>query len=132
MASKSTATRRANRPKKVSPAVEDNVDEAMEDSLAYQRGFLPDEEEAGAPAGYLQQASNRIRELTYDREGRVVVGALAAGFVIGAAIGCVIAGARERNQSWSDRLACEGLGRRLLDRISSRLPESLTEKLHRG
>jgi hypothetical protein len=69
--------------------------------------------------------------MTAGREGRVVVGALVGGFAIGAAIGCIIASSRTRQSSWSDRLACEGLGRQLLDRIGNALPDSITEKLHR-
>ncbi|MGE3243892.1 MAG: hypothetical protein AB7G28_14765 [Pirellulales bacterium] len=130
MASRTNSKRREPAPKN-SPAVDyDPDDDALEDSLAYEHGFLPDEDEEESP-GYLQQASDRVRGLTHQREGRVVIAALAGGFAIGAAIGCVIANSRHRKESWTDRLACEGLGRRLLDRIgtfSSSLPESITEK----
>jgi hypothetical protein len=132
MASKPASNRRSPAPKKSQPVATqyDPDDDAAEDSLAYEHEFLPDEDEEGE-AGYLAQASQHVRALTHQREGRVVVAALATGFAIGAAIGCVIAGSHQRKATWSDRLACEGLGRRLLDRIGSTLPESIAEKLHR-
>ena len=89
-------------------------------------------EEDESEAGYLERATSGIREITHKREGRVVVAALATGFAIGAAIGCVIAGTRQRQQTWSDRLACEGLGRRMLDRLSSMVPDSISDKIHRS
>ncbi len=64
-----------------------------------------------------------------------MIAALASGFAIGAAIGCVIASSRARKETWTDRLACEGLGRKLLDRIgslSSSLPDSITERFTRS
>jgi len=130
MASKTNSKRPANAPKNPPAANYDPDDEAAEDSLAYEHGFLPDENEEESP-GYLEQASERMRQLTHQREGRVVIAALAGGFAIGAAIGFVITSSRNRKETWTDRLACEGLGRRLLDRIgsfSSSLPESITEK----
>lgn len=131
MASKSASNRRKSPPGKSPAAVDYGMDDqSMEESQAYQHGFLPEEGDDES-TGYLQQASERVRELTYEREGRVVVGALAAGFVIGAAIGCAIATTRKQNESWSDRLAYEGLGRRLLERIGSSLPESISERFGR-
>jgi hypothetical protein len=135
MASKTNSKRPANAPKNPPAANYDPDDEAAEDALAYEHGFLPDEDEEESPGsespGYLEQASERVRQLTHQREGRVVIAALAGGFAIGAAIGCVIASSRNRKETWTDRLACEGLGRRLLDRIgsfSNSLPDSITEK----
>ena len=87
--------------------------------------------EADEEAGYMTQATESVRQMTRGREGRVVVAALAGGFAIGAVIGCVIATSRRREPSWSDRLACEGLGRNLLDRLASIMPESVSEKFGR-
>lgn len=135
MASKSTSNRRSPATKNASQrksnstsAIEQTDEYAVEDSLAYQHGFTDAEEDE---AGYLSQAAERARDLTRGREGRIVVAALASGFAIGAAIGCVIAGSRQRQPSWSDRLACEGLGRSLLDRLASVVPEGISEKLGR-
>jgi hypothetical protein len=131
MASKSASNRRATAPKKsLAAATQYAEDETMEDSLAYEHDFLPDEDEE--EHGYLQQASERVRNLAYQREGRVVVAAIASGFAIGILIGGVIASSRGRKETWTDRLACEGLGRRLLDRIGSSLPDSITERFTRS
>jgi hypothetical protein len=132
MASKSASKRRpsaSTNPAKRSTPQSNEVDETLEDSLAYEHGFADDEEEEGT--GYVTRATEQVRHMTAGREGRVVVGALVGGFAIGAAIGCIIASSRTRQSSWSDRLACEGLGRQLLDRIGNALPDSITEKLHR-
>jgi hypothetical protein len=133
MASKSTSGRRATASKNTAQHVSprrDEDDDALEDALAYEHGFFRDEDEESEP-GYLSRASARVRELTHQREGRIVVAALASGFAIGAVIGCVIASSRERQQTWSDRLACEGLGKRLLDRLGSAVPESISERFGR-
>lgn len=130
MAAKSPTNRRSTNQKKSQPVdpLQDEYDHPLEDALAYEHAAHADDED---DAGYLERATSGIRELTRQREGRVVVAALATGFAIGAAIGCVIAGSRQRQQTWSDRLACEGLGRRLLDRLSSMVPDSISDKIHR-
>lgn len=128
MASKSASNRRSpapkNTPSKSARQFED--EEALEDSLAYEHGFDDDDEES--EAGLMARASAGIRELTHEREGRVVVAALAGGFAIGVLIGGLIAHAHAREQTWSERLAHEGLGRRLLDRIGNAIPESISER----
>jgi hypothetical protein len=134
MASKSASNRRSPANKNLAttaPSRHPEDEYALEDSLAYEHGFADDddEEEGG---GYVAQTTERVRSMARGREGRIVVAALASGFAIGAAIGCVIAASHQRKTTWADRLACEGLGRRLLDRIGSALPESITEKLHRS
>jgi hypothetical protein len=134
MAAKSPTNRRSA-PKKTttSESLEDQYDHPLEDAMAYEHSNSDDDyEEDESEAGYLERATSGIREITHKREGRVVVAALATGFAIGAAIGCVIAGTRQRQQTWSDRLACEGLGRRMLDRLSSMVPDSITDKIHRS
>lgn len=136
MASKSPSNRRTPAGKNSKSAAHnsasiDAADEyAVEDSLAYEHGFADDEDEE-EEASYLEQAAQQARAMTRGREGRVVVAALASGFAIGAAIGCLIAGSRQHKVTWSERLACEGLGRRMLDRLANAMPESISEKLHR-
>ena len=88
MASKSTSEsplyrRRRIRAKHMTPR-HDEDEYALEDALAYEHGFFRDEDEENA-VGYVSRASARVRELTREREGRVVVAALASGFAIGAA-----------------------------------------------
>lgn len=139
MASKSTTNRRTsssshdssnNSTKPKSPPYDEEEDLA-EDALAYEHGFVGDDDDEEEETGYVERANACVREYTRQREGRVVMGALASGFAIGVLIGGVIASSRERKTSWTDRLACEGLGRRLLDRLGSAVPESISERLGR-
>jgi lipid-binding SYLF domain-containing protein len=131
MAAKSTSNRRSSANKNTAKSTPSQSEDeyAIEDSLAYEHGFTDEDDE---DSGYVAQATEQVRSMTRGREGKIVVAALASGFAIGAAIGCVIASSHQRKATWSDRLACEGLGRRMLDRIGSALPESITEKLHRS
>jgi hypothetical protein len=133
MASKSTTNRGAaasnNSTKPKSPPYDEDENLA-EDALAYEHGFADDDDEE-EEAGYVERANACVREYARQREGRVVVAALASGFAIGVLIGGVIASSRERKTSWTDRLACEGLGRRLLDRLGNAVPESISERLGR-
>jgi hypothetical protein len=132
MASKSASNRRspANKNTANTATPRRNEDDyALEDSLAYEHGFADENNEE--EGGYIAQTTECVRSMTRGREGRIVVAALASGFAIGAAIGCVIAASHQRKATWTDRLACEGLGRRLLERLSSAMPESLTEKFGR-
>ena len=132
MASKSASNRRSTASKNSARPMTPHNDEdeyALEDSHAYEHGFIPDDDDDEEnETGYVSRASARVREFTHHREGRIVVAALASGFAIGAVIGCVIANSRAPKQSWTDRLACEGLGRRLLDRLGSAIPESISER----
>jgi hypothetical protein len=133
MASKSTTNRRTAASKNSTnpkPSPYDEDEDALEDALAYEHGFADDDDEE-EEAGYVARANACVHEFTRRREGRVVVAALASGFAIGVLIGGVIASSRERKTSWTDRLACEGLGRRLLDRLGSAIPESFAERLGR-
>lgn len=133
MATKSTNRRSTNQKKSsATDPLREQYEHPVEDALAYEHSSSADEDYADNEGGYLAHAASCVRELTQQREGRVVIAALATGFAIGAAIGVVIAGSRQREQSWSDRLACEGLGRRMLDRLSSMVPESITDKIHRS
>lgn len=125
MASKSVNRRSPKTSKPAAPTYQDEAD-LPEDAMAYEPHEYADDE-----AGYITQATEGVREMTRGREGRVVVAALAGGFAIGAVIGCVIASSRQRQPSWTDRLACEGLGRSLLDRLAGIMPESLSEKFSR-
>jgi hypothetical protein len=131
MASKSASNRRSpgNKRSNKPTSVYDQEAGAPEDALAYEHGYYDEGEET--EGNYVAQASERVRGMTRGREGRIVVAALASGFAVGTIIGCVIASSRQRQPSWTDRLACEGLGRRLLDRLSSAMPEALTEKFGR-
>jgi hypothetical protein len=81
-------------------------------------------------SGFVSRGASQFGELTRDREGTAVLIALAAGFGIGFLIGSALA-PEPKPQRWSDRLAAEGIGRRLLERVESMIPEALAERLGR-
>ena len=78
---------------------------------------------------FFERGNDQLREMVADHEGRTLLVAAAFGFGIGLAIGCGIAQSRQPER-WTDRLAAEGIGRRLMERIDSLLPESISSKLH--
>jgi hypothetical protein len=63
-----------------------------------------------------------------DHEGQAVFVALALGFGMGLAIGYGLGGSSDRGDRWANRIAAEGLGRRLLERLDSILPEAVTSR----
>jgi hypothetical protein len=73
---------------------------------------------------------SQVRDLTRDHEGAAVLVALVTGFGVGLLIGAALASAPSRPQSWRDRLAAEGLGRRVLERMETIMPGALTNMLH--
>lgn len=81
-------------------------------------------------ADYMSRGASQVREMTRDHEGTAVLVALAAGFGIGLLIGAALAPSHEPRR-WGDRLAAEGLGRRLLERVESMIPDALAERLGR-
>jgi hypothetical protein len=81
---------------------------------------------------YLSRGTSQVRDLTRDHEGTTVLLALAAGFGVGVLIGAALAASSEpRPRSWTDRIAAEGIGRRLLERVESIIPEALAERIGR-
>lgn len=80
------------------------------------------------PQSYLDRGNQQFREMVADHEGQAVFVALAAGFGIGLAIGYGLGGSSDRPDRWTDRIAAEGLGRRLLERVDSLLPEAITSR----
>jgi hypothetical protein len=77
-----------------------------------------------------QEVRHRLRETTRDHEGTAVFVALAVGFGIGVALGTMLAPDRRR-RTWRDRIATEGLGRRILESLENVVPEGLAERLGR-
>lgn len=80
---------------------------------------------------YMSRGASQVREMTRDHEGTAVMVALAAGFGIGLLIGGAIAASHTRPQRWTDRIAAEGMGRRLMERLEHMMPEALTERFGR-
>jgi hypothetical protein len=75
---------------------------------------------------YVSRGASQVRHIADDREGKAVIVALGAGFGIGLLIGAALAASHSRPKSWRDRIAAEGLGHRMLDRMEQMLPESIT------
>jgi hypothetical protein len=82
-------------------------------------------------AEYYSQGTERFSEVTRGHEGQAVLIALAAGFGVGLVIGCSLATASRRPQTWTERVMAEGLGRRIMDRVERMMPEALAEHLGR-
>jgi hypothetical protein len=76
---------------------------------------------------YMQRGASQVREMTRDREGKVVAVALAAGLGVGLMIGASLVRSHRRQLSWRDRVTAEGFGRRLMDRIESMIPDALAD-----
>jgi hypothetical protein len=103
-------------------------DRENESARSYARRFTSEMGEGLSK--YMSQGSTQIRELTRDHEGTAVLVAMAAGFGVGLVIGAALASS-QRPQTWRERIAAEGLGRRLLDRIEGVMPDALTDLIHR-
>jgi len=82
-------------------------------------------------SGYMSRGASQVREMTRDHEGAAVLVALATGFGVGLLIGAALASSHSRPRSWRDRIAAEGLGRRVLERLESMIPEALTDFVRR-
>jgi hypothetical protein len=82
-------------------------------------------------AEYYSQGTERLGELTRGHEGQAVLIALAAGFGVGLVIGCSLASASRRPESWYERTMAEGIGRKFLDRVERMMPEAVSEYLGR-
>ncbi|MEX2307020.1 MAG: hypothetical protein WD738_05480 [Pirellulales bacterium] len=82
-------------------------------------------------SGYLSRGASQFRDMTRDHEGTAVLVALAAGFGVGLMIGAALASSQRRPRSWTDRIAAEGLGRRLLERAEGLIPDALAERFGR-
>jgi hypothetical protein len=80
---------------------------------------------------YASRGAAQLRDATRDHEGAAVVVALAAGLGVGILIGAALASSHSRPNTWRERIAAEGLGRRLLERVESMIPEALSQYVHR-
>lgn len=76
---------------------------------------------------YVSKTASQTQECIREYSGTAVVVSLVAGFGIGLAIGHALATPRRQPRSWRDRVAAEGFGRRLMDRIEAMVPDALAE-----
>lgn len=82
-------------------------------------------------SSYVSRGASQVRDLTRDHEGTAVLVALTAGFGVGLLIGASLASSQSRPKSWRDRIAAEGLGRRVLERMESMVPDALADFVRR-
>lgn len=82
-----------------------------------------------AGEGYLERGKAQIKEIVEDREGRTVLTALVAGLGMGLLVGTALSGSRK--EKWSDRVAAEGIGRRLMESVDKYLPDALSDRFGR-
>jgi|tagenome__1003787_1003787.scaffolds.fasta_scaffold20492809_1 hypothetical protein len=76
---------------------------------------------------YVAEGASQVQECIREYSGTAVVVSLVAGFGIGLAIGKALSSSHSEPQTWRDRIAAEGLGRRLMDSIESIIPDALAE-----
>jgi len=93
------------------------------------RGGQSQRGESQGADGFLERGNQQLRDMMEDHEGQSVLVALGLGFGIGLAIGYSMGASPEPKHAWTDRLAAEGVGRRLLERIDALLPESISSRL---
>lgn len=78
---------------------------------------------------YLERGKSQIKDIVEDREGRTVLTALVAGLGLGILVGTALSGSRK--SKWSDRIAAEGIGRRLMESVDKYLPDALSDRYGR-
>jgi hypothetical protein len=76
---------------------------------------------------YYEQGEDRLRECMSGREGTSLLLSLAAGVGVGLVLGIALGRSRRESMSWRDRVAAEGFGRRLMDRLEGLIPDTIAE-----
>lgn len=78
-------------------------------------------------AEYYERGEEQLRQCMTGREGSAIMLSLAAGLGVGFLIGAALGRSHQQSQSWRDRIAAEGFGKRLRERIESLIPDALAE-----
>jgi ElaB/YqjD/DUF883 family membrane-anchored ribosome-binding protein len=78
---------------------------------------------------YLSQSASHVQDFVRERAGTATLVALGAGLGVGLLIGIALRSSQSRPRSWRERLAAEGIGRRLLEHAESVFPEVLSKRL---
>ena len=78
---------------------------------------------------YMERGKQQLREMMDDKAGRTVLISLAAGFGLGLVLGRALGGSSRSSSRWSDRIAAEGLGRRLMEGVEAVIPDALSKHL---
>jgi len=76
---------------------------------------------------YVAESASQAQECIREHTGASVMLSLAAGFGIGLLIGRALGTSHHEPRSRRYRAAAEGVGRRLMDRIESMVPDALAE-----
>lgn len=76
---------------------------------------------------YISRGASQTQECIRDHSGASVALSLVAGFGIGILVGRALSKPQQQPMSRRYRAAAEGVGRRLMDRIESMIPETLAE-----
>src|SRR5687767_3115511 len=80
---------------------------------------------------FQSRVASQIHGFTDEQPGTALLVALGAGLGVGLLIGIALRTPQTRQRSWHDRLLAEGIGRRLLERAESLLPDAVMERLNR-
>jgi hypothetical protein len=104
----------------------------MTETQSEGQGFSDMAEQA---SDYMSRGVSRLREgmseCTREHEGTALVVSLAAGFGVGLVIGCAVMSSlssRRKPTSWRDRIAAEGIGRKIMDQVENMIPEALSQR----
>jgi hypothetical protein len=76
---------------------------------------------------YAARGQEQMREYVRGREGTAIMVAVAAGLGVGVVIGAVLGRSHRQTLGWRDRIAAEGFGRRLMERMEGIIPEAIAE-----
>lgn len=79
---------------------------------------------------YVQRGTKQIRGMIEDDAARSVLVAMAAGFGLGLILGKTLGGSSSPSR-WTDRVAAEGLGRRMMDKLEHIAPDAISKYLNR-
>jgi|SRR3954453_3668411 len=88
-------------------------------------------EMAEQASDYVSEAATEVQECIRERSGTAVVVSLVAGFGVGILIGRALSKPQPESRSRRYRETAEGVGRRLIDRIESMIPDALAEHFSR-
>jgi hypothetical protein len=88
-------------------------------------------EMAEQASDYVSRGAAQATDFAREHGGATVAVAIATGFGIGLLVGHAIGAPRSQPRRWKDRIAAEGLGRRMLDRIESMIPDALAEHFNK-
>lgn len=96
--------------------------ETEEESSGYKIGEMAEQ-----ASNYVSERASEACEFAREHSAATVVAALATGLGIGLVVGRALGMSHRQPQRLRDRIAAEGLGRRLLDRIEGMIPDALAE-----